>query len=266
MSGVVVVVVGVSVKYLVWADVDAIYQVLKQAGEIRGNSTNSPPTPPTADHPPAPSSARASSHPCSSSTSGKTQPPEVLFDLEAEGSLSPSSFLSKRRNAARQFFYLLPSPSSSLSTFLLVFLDSARRVECSSGVHPTVTREIADKWLVEAAINRGSLWESWTLTKRVYSGACENGGPPGGLWITFESWEETSISVYRGQVSVANGTIRRTSVIYLVKLSFRVYREKTWCFVKWDIFNFLVTFSGEFQVEISFRTFFANYICTYECF
>lgn len=59
--------------YLVWADVDAIYQVLKQAGEIRGNSTNSPPTPPTADHPPAPSSARASSHPCSSSTSGKAQ-------------------------------------------------------------------------------------------------------------------------------------------------------------------------------------------------
>ncbi|XP_050597051.1 uncharacterized protein LOC126925500 isoform X3 [Bombus affinis] len=50
-------------------NVDAIYQVLKQAGEIRGNSTNSPPTPPTADHPPAPSSARASSHPCSSSTS-----------------------------------------------------------------------------------------------------------------------------------------------------------------------------------------------------
>lgn len=60
--------------YPVWADVDAIYQVLKQAGEIRGNSTNSPPTPPTAEHPPsgaAPSSARASSHPCSSSTSGK---------------------------------------------------------------------------------------------------------------------------------------------------------------------------------------------------
>ncbi|KAK1123570.1 hypothetical protein K0M31_008272 [Melipona bicolor] len=52
-------------------NVDAIYQVLKQAGEIRGNSTNSPPTPPTADHPPAPSSARASSHPCSSSTSGR---------------------------------------------------------------------------------------------------------------------------------------------------------------------------------------------------
>lgn len=61
--------------YPVWADVDAIYQVLKQAGEIRGNSTNSPPTPPTAEHPSsgaAPSSARASSHPCSSSTSGKT--------------------------------------------------------------------------------------------------------------------------------------------------------------------------------------------------
>lgn len=60
--------------YPVWTDVDAIYQVLKQAGEIRGNSTNSPPTPPTAEHPPsgaAPSSARASSHPCSSSTSGK---------------------------------------------------------------------------------------------------------------------------------------------------------------------------------------------------
>ncbi|XP_067209770.1 uncharacterized protein Stacl isoform X5 [Linepithema humile] len=58
-------------------NVDAIYQVLKQAGEIRGNSTNSPPTPPTAEHPSsgaAPSSARASSHPCSSSTSAPCSP------------------------------------------------------------------------------------------------------------------------------------------------------------------------------------------------
>ncbi|KAL0106410.1 hypothetical protein PUN28_016261 [Cardiocondyla obscurior] len=58
-------------------NVDAIYQVLKQAGEIRGNSTNSPPTPPTAEHPSsgaAPSSARASSHPCSSSTSAPHSP------------------------------------------------------------------------------------------------------------------------------------------------------------------------------------------------
>ncbi|XP_072761435.1 uncharacterized protein Stacl isoform X2 [Anoplolepis gracilipes] len=58
-------------------NVDAIYQVLKQAGEIRGNSTNSPPTPPTAEHLPsgaAPSSARASSHPCSSSTSAPHSP------------------------------------------------------------------------------------------------------------------------------------------------------------------------------------------------
>lgn len=69
------------------ADVDAIYQVLKQAGEIRGNSTNSPPTPPTADHPPsgaAPSSSArttTSSQPCSSSTSGKTNvPPFLTFD------------------------------------------------------------------------------------------------------------------------------------------------------------------------------------------
>lgn len=71
--------------YPVWADVDAIYQVLKQAGEIRGNSTNSPPTPPTAEHPPsgaAPSSARASSHPCSSSTSGKAHRQEFLPTLE----------------------------------------------------------------------------------------------------------------------------------------------------------------------------------------
>lgn len=71
--------------YPVWADVDAIYQVLKQAGEIRGNSTNSPPTPPTAEHPPsgaAPSSARASSHPCSSSTSGKAHYQEFLPILE----------------------------------------------------------------------------------------------------------------------------------------------------------------------------------------
>ncbi|XP_066601677.1 uncharacterized protein Stacl isoform X2 [Prorops nasuta] len=58
-------------------NVDAIYQVLKQAGEIRGNSTNSPPTPPTVDHPPSgavPSSTRASSHPCSSSTSAPHSP------------------------------------------------------------------------------------------------------------------------------------------------------------------------------------------------
>ncbi|XP_053984530.1 uncharacterized protein LOC128879427 isoform X1 [Hylaeus volcanicus] len=58
-------------------NVDATYQVLRQAREIRGNSTNSPPTPPTADHPPsgaAPSSARASSHPCSSSTSAPHSP------------------------------------------------------------------------------------------------------------------------------------------------------------------------------------------------
>ena len=69
------------------ADVDAIYQVLKQAGEIRGNSTNSPPTPPTADHPPsgsACSSTRAitSSQTCSSSsTSGKTDAPSILISL-----------------------------------------------------------------------------------------------------------------------------------------------------------------------------------------
>ncbi|XP_043475545.1 uncharacterized protein LOC122507092 isoform X2 [Leptopilina heterotoma] len=58
-------------------NVDAIYQVLKQAGEIRGNSTNSPPTPPTADHPPsgaAPLSARTSSQPSSSSTSAPHSP------------------------------------------------------------------------------------------------------------------------------------------------------------------------------------------------
>ncbi|XP_051163130.1 uncharacterized protein LOC127282726 isoform X4 [Leptopilina boulardi] len=58
-------------------NVDAIYQVLKQAGEIRGNSTNSPPTPPTADHPPsgaAPLSARTSSQPSSSSTSAPCSP------------------------------------------------------------------------------------------------------------------------------------------------------------------------------------------------
>ncbi|XP_015600165.1 uncharacterized protein LOC107270049 isoform X2 [Cephus cinctus] len=58
-------------------NVDAIYQVLKQAGEIRGNSTSSPPTPPTADHPSsgaAPSSTRTSSQPCSSSTSAPHSP------------------------------------------------------------------------------------------------------------------------------------------------------------------------------------------------
>ncbi|XP_058794717.1 uncharacterized protein LOC131666226 isoform X2 [Phymastichus coffea] len=61
-------------------NVDAIYQVLKQAGEIRGNSANSPPTPPTAGHPPpgaAPSSSArttTSSQPCSSSTSAPHSP------------------------------------------------------------------------------------------------------------------------------------------------------------------------------------------------
>ncbi|KAL7289611.1 hypothetical protein TKK_0016467 [Trichogramma kaykai] len=35
-------------------NVDIIYQVLKQAGEIRGSAANSPPTPPKSDHPPAP--------------------------------------------------------------------------------------------------------------------------------------------------------------------------------------------------------------------
>ncbi|KOC67893.1 SH3 and cysteine-rich domain-containing protein 2 [Habropoda laboriosa] len=80
-------------------NVDAIYQVLKQAGEIRGNSTNSPPTPPTADHPPAPSSARASSHPCPSSTSGRgsggsmsgTRPFGQPLVLMAQGTPSTSS-------------------------------------------------------------------------------------------------------------------------------------------------------------------------------
>ncbi|XP_023245470.1 uncharacterized protein LOC106637385 [Copidosoma floridanum] len=61
-------------------NVDAIYQVLKQAGEIRGSSANSPPTPPTADHPPSgaagpPSSVRTTStQPCSSSTSAPHSP------------------------------------------------------------------------------------------------------------------------------------------------------------------------------------------------
>lgn len=78
--------------YPVWTDVDAIYQVLKQAGEIRGNSTNSPPTPPTAEHPPsgaAPSSTRTSSHPCSSSTSGKTRYRYSCYDLGTCVSESP---------------------------------------------------------------------------------------------------------------------------------------------------------------------------------
>ncbi|XP_034941767.1 uncharacterized protein [Chelonus insularis] len=56
--------------------VDATYQVLKQAGEIRGNSTNSPPTPPTADHlsSAGPPSRTITSHPCSSSTSAPHSP------------------------------------------------------------------------------------------------------------------------------------------------------------------------------------------------
>ncbi|XP_053595742.1 uncharacterized protein LOC103580151 isoform X1 [Microplitis demolitor] len=56
--------------------IDATYQVLKQAGEIRGNSTNSPPTPPTGDHlssGAAPTSRIISSHP-SSSTSAPHSP------------------------------------------------------------------------------------------------------------------------------------------------------------------------------------------------
>lgn len=91
--------------YPMWADVDAIYQVLKQAGEIRGNSTNSPPTPPTAEHPPsgaAPSSARASSHPCSSSTSGKIHHRDFRrpWNLRREAQHSFSSF---------QFFFFYSS-------------------------------------------------------------------------------------------------------------------------------------------------------------
>lgn len=153
-----------------WADVDAIYQVLKQAGEIRGNSTNSPPTPPTADHPPAPSSARASSHPCSSSTSGKTQAPAPL-DLEAEASPSPLPF---KRNA-RQFFYLLLLFLPRSSPLLPPFLGFCERVECSSAVHPTVTREIADKWLElsKPAINRRSLGVEFT--NDVFASVCKRG-------------------------------------------------------------------------------------------
>ncbi|XP_011494749.1 PREDICTED: uncharacterized protein LOC105359766 [Ceratosolen solmsi marchali] len=58
-------------------NVDATYQVLKQASEIRGNSTNSPSTPPTADHPAAQTSSSritTSSQPCSSSTSAPHSP------------------------------------------------------------------------------------------------------------------------------------------------------------------------------------------------
>ncbi|XP_043267772.1 uncharacterized protein Stacl isoform X2 [Venturia canescens] len=59
-------------------NVDATYQVLKQAGEIRGNSTNSPPTPPVvADQATTigqQSTTRTSSHPCSSSTSAPHSP------------------------------------------------------------------------------------------------------------------------------------------------------------------------------------------------
>lgn len=81
--------------YPVWTDVDAIYQVLKQAGEIRGNSTNSPPTPPTAELTPAgtaPSSARASSHPCSSSTSGKAHHQIPIFSTWNRCTLNILSF------------------------------------------------------------------------------------------------------------------------------------------------------------------------------
>ncbi|XP_044580368.1 uncharacterized protein LOC123262257 isoform X3 [Cotesia glomerata] len=51
--------------------IDATYQVLKQAGEIRGSSTNSPPTPPTGDHLSSgvgPTSRAISSHPSSSTS------------------------------------------------------------------------------------------------------------------------------------------------------------------------------------------------------
>lgn len=94
--------------YPVWADVDAIYQVLKQAGEIRGNSTNSPPTPPTAEHPSsgaAPSSARASSHPCSSSTSGKTHRRIPVATLERSDRKPRNS--SKRNPTGRAQHALL---------------------------------------------------------------------------------------------------------------------------------------------------------------
>ncbi|XP_063979363.1 uncharacterized protein Stacl isoform X6 [Diachasmimorpha longicaudata] len=74
--------------------VDATYQVLKQAGEIRGNATNSPPTPPTVDHGSSggPLSARnaATSHPCSSSTSAPCSSTQMAH-RHARGAIRMSS-------------------------------------------------------------------------------------------------------------------------------------------------------------------------------
>ncbi|KAK0176314.1 hypothetical protein PV328_000461 [Microctonus aethiopoides] len=95
--------------------VDATYQVLKQAGEIRGNSTSSPPTPPTADHPSSggalSSRTVSSSHPCSSSTSGLsggcssgTRPsgqPLVLMSPEPSPSLLPRSPLRNQNSGKK---------------------------------------------------------------------------------------------------------------------------------------------------------------------
>lgn len=111
--------------YPVWADVDAIYQVLKQAGEIRGNSTNSPPTPPTAEHPPsgaAPSSARASSHPCSSSTSGKAHHQTIPTDLGTYVGIFPeilprtmANYMCIRRSHSRN----IETKNFNLSNFII---------------------------------------------------------------------------------------------------------------------------------------------------
>lgn len=121
--------------YPVWTDVDAIYQVLKQAGEIRGNSTNSPSTPPTAEHPPsgaAPSSARASSHPCSSSTSGKSTTAEFPPDLGTAARrnspptppktnfLSPSLVRQWRSSLARRIFVKIKRESNPSSSNFVV--------------------------------------------------------------------------------------------------------------------------------------------------
>ncbi|XP_011297818.1 uncharacterized protein Stacl isoform X2 [Fopius arisanus] len=74
--------------------VDATYQVLKQAGEIRGNATNSPPTPPTVDHAssggPLSTRSAATSHPCSSSTSAPCSSTQMAH-RHARGAIRMSS-------------------------------------------------------------------------------------------------------------------------------------------------------------------------------
>lgn len=198
--------------YLVWADVDAIYQVLKQAGEIRGNSTNSPPTPPTADHPPAPSSARASSHPCSSSTSGKTQAPAPLSTLKQR---SRPLFLFRKKRAP---IFLSPPPPPSLFSFR--FLDSASEW--------SALQECILPWqgkLLTNGSNRRSCNKSWVSESWIYERALSY------VWNLRETWSQFTGTEFHQQNDKTNVSsnchliIEKRDGVSRDSLSLSVYTE-----------------------------------------